>query len=125
MTTTRRENASTSETRPELTRFAPGWNPARAWRLRTLYPPIARAVEELCRVAREGVVLSSPFNGHPVVAAERAVNDLYRAATGSDHPRLGRHLEYGLPDLDATREWVGAAFPHVETRSVDHVALWQ
>ena len=209
MTTTRRENASTSETRPELPRFAPGWNPARAWRLRTLYTPIARAVEmllgrereskarvlavggtrgaleavlahppvvrgvfsplacevvwaagdddlplaydddafdcavavdwlplvapsrrrhaveELCRVAREGVVLSSPFNGHPVVAAERAVNDLYRAATGSDHPRLGRHLEYGLPDLDATREWVGAAFPHVETRSVDHVALWQ
>lgn len=83
------------------------------------------AVEEMCRVARTGVVLSSPFNGHSVVAAERAVNDLHRAATGADHPEIGRHIEFGLPDLDATREWASAAFAYVETRSVDHVALWQ
>lgn len=183
-------------------RFAARWNPLRAWRLRSRYAPVVRAVEallgrapgdatrrilcvggapgaleallgprlghvevrwiaageappfafdehafdcavavdwlplvapsrrrqavaDLCRTARHGVVLSSPFDGHETVAAERAVNDLYRAATGGDHPELGRHIELGLPDLDATREWVSAAFAHVDTRAVEQVALWQ
>jgi hypothetical protein len=84
-----------------------------------------QAVAELCRTARHGVVLAGPFDGPETVAAERAVNDLYRAATGVDHPELGRHLEFGLPDLDATREWVAAAFAHVDTRAVEQVGLWQ
>lgn len=84
-----------------------------------------RTVAELARVARTGVVLSAPFDGPGVAAAERAVNDLCRSARGADHPELGRHLELGLPDLAITRSWLERAFSHVATIPVDHLHVWQ
>lgn len=83
-----------------------------------------RAVAELCRVARSGVVIASPFHSAEVAAAERAVNALHVAATGDDHPELGRHVEYGLPDLDTTRGWA-KSFPNVATRPAEPLATWQ
>lgn len=84
-----------------------------------------RTVTELARVARTGVVVSSPFDGPGVAAAERAVNDLCRSARGADHPELGRHLELGLPDLSITRSWLEGVFSHVATIPVDHLHVWQ
>lgn len=92
-----------------------------------LVPPSSREriVAELARVARIGVVISSPFDGPGVAAAERAVNDLCRSARGADHPELGKHLELGLPDLAVTRSWLERAFSHVATVPVEHLHVWQ
>lgn len=92
-----------------------------------LVPPSARerTVAELARVARAGVVVSAPFDGPGVAAAERSVNDLCRSARGDDHPELGRHLELGLPDLAVTRSWLESAFAHVATVPVEHLHVWQ
>lgn len=92
-----------------------------------LVPPSARerTVLELGRVARLGVVLSSPFDGPNVVAAERAVNGLHRSSRGVDHPEIGRHLEYGLPDLALTCSWLERVFAHVATMPVEHLHVWQ
>jgi hypothetical protein len=84
-----------------------------------------RAVAELCRVARLAVLVADAFDAPAVVAAERAVNDAYRAARGADHPRLGRRLEMGLPDLDAARRWIGERFAHVDAAGLDEVAVWR
>src|SRR5262249_55989968 len=83
-----------------------------------------RAVADLCRVARSGAHLSSPFHSSEVAAAERAVNALHAAATGGDHPALGRHVEYGLPDLDTARGWAAKAFPNVAASSAESLASW-
>lgn len=83
------------------------------------------AVAELCRIARLGVLIVNPFHTPEVAASERAVNALYLAATGNDNPVLGRHLEYGLPELDRTREWVVAAFPNVISEPIEALATWR
>ncbi len=84
-----------------------------------------QALAELCREAREGIVLANPFRGPEVVAAMRAVNDLHRAVRGCDHPTLGRQLELGLPDAETVGRWVTPFFPSVSTRSYEHIALWR
>jgi hypothetical protein len=191
----------TTRTEPEAARPGPNWSPRRAWRLRALWGPAARAlaaaaaaggevrvlavgpradaleamlaraavatrftvraaepapdgalgfddgafdwvvavdylplvrpsqreraVRELCRVARAGVIVAGPFHSEEVAAAERAVNALYAASTGEDHPELGRHIEYGLPDLDAVRAWARSAFPHVAAEPGEPLTAWQ
>lgn len=92
-----------------------------------LVPPSVRerTVLELARVARAGVVVSSPFDGPGIVAAERAVNELFRSSRGADHPEIGRHIEFGLPDLALTRSWLEGAFEHVATIPVEHLHVWQ
>lgn len=92
-----------------------------------LTPPSMRerAVTELGRVARHGVVLCAPFDGPGVAAAERAVNDASRATRGIDHPEIGRHIELGLPDLAVTRSWLEGAFEHVASWPADHLHVWQ
>jgi hypothetical protein len=84
-----------------------------------------RAVAKLCRVADVGVVVANAFDTPETSAAERAVNALYSATTGEDHPRLGRHIENGLPDVDTTRGWLTEAFPHLSSAPVDALAAWQ
>lgn len=92
-----------------------------------LIAPSAResTVNELCRVARTGIVLSAAFDTPGVAAAERAVNDLCRSARGGDHPELGRHAELGLPDLAVTKAWLERAFAHVATIPIEHLHVWQ
>jgi hypothetical protein len=82
-------------------------------------------VRELCRAARGGVVFASPFDSPEAAAAERAVNGIYRAARGQDHPRLGRHIELGLPDADAARHWLKSTFEFVEVVPLESVVSWQ
>jgi hypothetical protein len=84
-----------------------------------------RAIAKLCRVAEAGVVVANAFDAPETSAAERAVNALYAATTGEDHPRLGRHIENGLPDVDAARGWLSDAFPHLSSAPVDALAAWQ
>ena len=79
----------------------------------------------LCRAARAGIVLLDPFDTPGATAAQRAVNEGYRAAHAVDHPTLGRLIELGLPDLPMARGWIEPYFPHVETRPIEHITLWQ
>jgi hypothetical protein len=83
------------------------------------------AVAELCRISRLGILIASPFYSPEVAAAERAVNTLYLDAMGEEHPKLGRHLEYGLPELERARAWVSTAFPHVTTKRIESLETWQ
>jgi hypothetical protein len=91
-----------------------------------LVRPASRAafVSELCRVARAGIAIAGPFDTEGVAAAERTVEALY-AASGAPHAALGRHVEYGLPDLETASAWARAAFPSVATRGLDDLAGWQ
>ena len=83
------------------------------------------AVAELSRVGRLALLVADTFDAPAVVAAERAVNDAYRASNGADHPRLGRHLESGLPDLEAARRWIGQRFAHVAETGLEEVSVWR
>ncbi len=83
------------------------------------------AVTELCRLARLGVVIANPFHSPEVVAAERAVNALHLSTLGKDEPDLGRHLEYGLPELQRVTAWAGSMFTHVESEPIDELGAWQ
>ena len=65
------------------------------------------------------------FTRPEVAASERAVNALCIATTGKDNPDLGRHLEYGLPELDRIHDWVGSAFPHVKSEPIEALATWR
>lgn len=56
-------------------------------------------VSELCRVASDHVILAAPFDAEAVRAADRAVLDLVRSQTGSEHRFLAEHVELGLPDM--------------------------
>lgn len=79
----------------------------------------------LCRAARSGIVLLNPFDTPEAVTAQRTVNDGYRAAHAVDHPTLGHLIELGLPDLPTARDWIEPFFPHLETRPIEHITLWQ
>ncbi|HVQ37957.1 MAG TPA: hypothetical protein VMS31_10520 [Pyrinomonadaceae bacterium] len=83
------------------------------------------AVVELCRIARLGVLVANPFYSPEVAAAERAVNSIHFATKGEDNRDLGRHLEYGLPELERVRGWIGAAFPYVTSQPIESLSSWQ
>jgi hypothetical protein len=72
-----------------------------------------------------GVVIANPFHSPEVVAAERAVNALHLSTSGKDKPDLGRHLEYGLPELQRVTAWVASMFAHVKSEPVDELGEWQ
>jgi hypothetical protein len=90
-------------------------------------PPSRReqAVRELCRLARAGVVILSPFDTPEATAAARAVNALHRAAKGTDHPGLGRGIELGLPDMSVVRSWLESSFPHLVAEPAEAVESWR
>ncbi len=60
------------------------------------------SLSELCRIAREAIVVTAPFHQESVREAEKAVNDLHVKLHGERHPWLSEHLQYPLPDLEAT-----------------------
>jgi len=83
------------------------------------------AVRELSRLARSAVVVAAPFDAPAAVAAARAVNSLYRASTGVDHPGLSRAIELGLPDLDTVCGWLATRFDNIATVAMESAAAWQ
>lgn len=84
-----------------------------------------RAVGDLCRVSRVGVIIVSAFDSPAVRAASHTINDLHRAVHGDDHPLLGRPLEIGFPDLPIAQRSLEAVFPFVSVRSISDVSAWQ
>lgn len=70
-------------------------------------PPAARPafLAKLGALAREGLVLGFPSKELPEAErTDRAVDDSYRQAFGTDYPWLEEHASYGLPSADATVE---------------------
>jgi hypothetical protein len=74
-------------------------------------PPGERAgfVAELVRVARDRLVLCCPLGTPQHVAAERALHDWLRAATGAEHPWLAEHLAHGLPTREELEDLLAPA----------------
>lgn len=92
-----------------------------------LVPPSRRetAVADLARLARSGLILANAFHSPEAVAAERYLNAAHVSARGVDHPQFSRHLELGLPDIDAVRGWLGGKFKHVVARGLEDIAVWR
>jgi hypothetical protein len=69
-------------------------------------PRDARAthVDELRRVARRRVVLSTPFGSPEHVDGERELAEWYARTTGVRHRFLDEHVEHGLADETELRE---------------------
>lgn len=61
-------------------------------------------VGELCRVARDVVVLAAPFDTFGVRGAEDAVARYAKVLLGEDQPQLTEHAERGLPRLEAAAD---------------------
>ena len=84
-----------------------------------------RSIGELCRGAREGVIVVNAFQSREVAAASQSINDLHRATRGADHPVLGRQIEFGCPDLEAVRGWLERGFASVEVHPLARASVWQ
>ena len=70
-------------------------------------PPTARQawLEEVWRVTGRYLLLTCPWNTPGVAEADRSLFVRIAAAHGYEHGFLSEHLEYGHPDLEATRRF--------------------
>lgn len=68
----------------------------------------ARAVDELVRVSGRLLVIAVPC-GPAALAHDREMQRRYTAVRGHRYRYLDEHVEYGLPDADRLRSWIGAA----------------
>jgi len=84
----------------------------------------SRSITELCRIAREAIVLTAPFHQESVREAEKAVNDLYVKLHGKPHPWLSEHLKNPLPDLAATCAIFQANGWSVSKMPVGFLPIW-
>jgi hypothetical protein len=82
-------------------------------------------VDELRRVARRRIVLSTPFGSPAHIESERELADWYERLTGARHRFLDEHLAYGLADESWMRALAGQLSPeahlffHGDFRAVD------
>ncbi|MGK5085606.1 glycosyltransferase [Bdellovibrionota bacterium FG-1] len=81
-------------------------------------------INQLSRVAREGLILAAPFDTDGVANSEKKANDLFRSLAYRDHPWLIEHLNNGLPDLSKTEKAV--ANNSLSTLTLGHgsLAVW-
>jgi hypothetical protein len=56
-------------------------------------------IKELTRVAKQYLVVLSPFESQVVSSAEESVNEVYRSTFGKSHPEIVLHRDIGLPNL--------------------------
>lgn len=54
-------------------------------------------VGEQLRVAKDGIIISAPFNNPKIEQVEHQANQLFKLITGEDHPWLKEHTDYQLP----------------------------
>lgn len=75
-------------------------------------------VEELLRVAKQGVILAAPFDNEngSVFQAEVNLNEYHSKLYGKDHPWLKEHIEYRIPSDDELNNLL-------ESRQVPYTAL--
>ncbi|MEW6238113.1 MAG: class I SAM-dependent methyltransferase [Candidatus Omnitrophota bacterium] len=57
-------------------------------------------LSEMRRVAKQGIILSFPHNHPLVIAAEKNIGETYRRLYEKDHPWLGEHAQYPLPEIE-------------------------
>lgn len=90
-------------------------------------PPSKRqaAVAELCRVAQSSVCILCPFDTNGVAEAEAQINEAYQSFHKHDEPCLSKHIEYGLPDLERVRTWLGKNFANTVALGQEHLANWK
>lgn len=81
-------------------------------------------IRELARVSREGFVLAAPFNFPTTIAAEENANSAWVALTGTDHPWLAEHEEFGLPNLKEVEDQAAGTGFKVVTESCGNCDIW-
>ena len=59
-------------------------------------------LKELHRVAKQGVIISAPYNSLEVINAEIRANEYYKQLYGNGFRWLEEHRENDLPDIDKT-----------------------
>jgi len=70
-------------------------------------PRRAAFLAELSRVASDYVIVTGPFENPYSPTADRLLDAYFVTIAGIVHRFLSEHLEYGLPDPDATRRALG------------------
>ena len=83
-------------------------------------------VEELCRVAAQGVVLAAPFDDqtHTVSQAEKDLNQYHIQLYGKDHPWLKEHIEYKIPQQSELESLIEQAGHHYTVLSSNDLTAW-
>lgn len=89
-------------------------------------PPEKRLqiLDEMARVAREGMILTFPYQSPMVEAAEAKVRDAYRVLFKKDHPWLVEHQQYPLPDVDELAAHLRERGGQVAVLSVGSISHW-
>jgi hypothetical protein len=57
-------------------------------------------INEIVRVASQCIILVSPFDSSVTVSAEESVSEIHHSSHGRPHPRVHKHLQYGLPQFE-------------------------
>ncbi|MBI5117417.1 glycosyltransferase [Candidatus Poribacteria bacterium] len=63
-------------------------------------------IDELDRVAAKGIVLGAPFRSDANKESENLLSEFHRSLYGAENPWLAEHMRNGLPDLEATTDYV-------------------
>ena len=89
-------------------------------------PPTAREawLEEVWRVTGRYLLLTCPWNTPGVAEADRSLFVRIAADHGYEHGFLSEHLEYGHPDLEATRRFFEERGATCVTLPSGHLGTW-
>lgn len=81
-------------------------------------------LEELWRITDGVLLLGNPFSTPGVREADRYLYELIRRRFGYEHRFLLEHLTYGLPDLEATRDFFSRRGASVAVLPSGHLPTW-
>lgn len=81
-------------------------------------------LDEMGRVARDGMILTFPYKSPVVETAEAKVRDTYRQLFKKEHPWLTEHQQYPLPDVDELAEHLRERGGQVVVLNVGSLYRW-
>lgn len=83
-------------------------------------------VKEASRISRQCLIIAAPFDNEWGIdtVAEKAANEIYKAANGEDHIWLKEHLELGTPKKSEMEKYLQAAGLDWASIPTNNLWLW-
>ena len=87
-----------------------------------------QVLSEIIRVAKNGVIINTPFYSKSVISAEKLVNNFFLKMHKKPHPWLGEHIQFGLPHKHELEQFLkegGYRFLTLDSNNLNTWLLFQ